>query len=414
MSVELSMLKHFCDNRTLENAHHAYLDVLDNMEREVRLLFELVHSYYQEFDKESISHDELLGYYDLKYPKARERDMHLELMAQAYSSKVSEDLMKAHLDQMIERHNATSIINKLIPVMEGDKYGVLDSVRDDIDRHVDLLHNPPERLAVPEPCKKTLAELIEQEIDDAGIPWHIPALTDIIGGLRRKTLGLVYAFVDSGKTSFAMASVAHFAEYLKDTNDCICYCGNEESKDRLQLRLYQAMTNWTRGQVRKKRPEAEAYAKEHGLNNVHIFDGIETGGQIEYILREYKPHMLYIDLISDVEVETRRKAEGVSYSEQLFKWYRRTANNYNVGIIGATQGVGEAEDKKWLKLSDIYGSRVAIQRSLDWALGIGRKVNNPIDDELRYLNVPKNKLHDGDGGKITVHFNKYLCSWEVN
>lgn len=414
MSVELSMLKHFCDNRGLETTHHAYLDVLDNMEREVRLLFELVHSYYKEFDKDSITHEELLGFYDLKYPKARERDMHLDLMAQAFNSKVSEDLMKAHLDQMIERHNATSIINKLIPVMEGEKYGVLDTVRDDVDRHVDILHNPPERLAVPEPCELSLAELVKQEIDDGGIPWMLPALTDIIGGLRRKTLGLVYAFVDSGKTSFTMASVAQFAEYLKETDDLICYCGNEESKDRLKLRLYQAMTNWTRSQVKKQEGKAEDYAQKHGMKNVKIFDGIETGGQIEYILREYQPHMLYVDLISDVEVELRRKAEGVSYLEQLFKWYRRTANNHNVGIIGAAQGVGEAEDKKWLKLSDIYGSRVAIQRSLDWAVGIGRKVNNPIDDALRYLNVPKNKLHDGDGGKITAHFNKYLCQWEVN
>ena len=414
MSVELSLIKLFCDNREAEATNYGYLDSLDNMERELKLLFALVHSYYKEFEKDSISHKELLAYYDLKYPKAKERDMHLDLLSEAFSSAITPDLMKAHLDQLIEKHKATKIINKLIPVMEGDKYEVLASVRADVDEFVDLLHNPPDALVVPVPCELTVEELIKQEIDDAGLRWHLDELTDIIGGCRKKTLGLIYAFVDSGKTSFAMASCANFARQLAETEDIICYCGNEESAARLRLRLVQAFCGWTRKQVKERGKRAEAMAQEGGISNVKIFDGITTTTQIEYILGAYHPHILYVDQATAVELEGKRKEEGVVKLESLFRWFRKVGGIHDVGIIGVAQGTGEAEDTKYLKLSDIYGSRVSIQGALDWACGIGRKINNQIDDDLRYLNIPKNKLHDGDGGRITCHFNKYICNWEVN
>ena len=414
MSVELSMLKHFCDSREIEAMHHAYLDTLDNMEREVRLLFELVHRYYLDFDKESIPREELLGYYDLKYPKARNRDMHLDLIAQAYGSNLSVDLMREHLDQLIERHHATQVINKLLPVMEGDKYGVLADTKVDIDNYIDLLHNPPDSLAVPIPCELSVQELIEQEIDDAGLPWHIKELNEIIGGARRKTLGLLYAFVDSGKTSFAMATVAHFAKYLAETEDIVCYCGNEEAAGRLRLRLVQAIVHWTRTQIKHNGKEAERLAQEGGIHRVKIFDGVTSTEQLDYIAKEYKPHIMVIDQATGIDPPGKKKREGVEKLEVLFPWFRKFANTHDLGLLGVAQGTGDAEDSKWLKLSDIYGARVAIQAALDYAIGIGRKVNNPIDDDLRYLHVPKNKLADGNEGKIVCHFNKYHCSWEVN
>ena len=413
MSVELSLLKLFCESREAEATHQGYLSGLDNLERELKLLFNLVRSYYKEFEKDSISHSELVSYYELKYPNAKERDMHLDLMTEAFASTVTIDLLRKHIDQLIEKHAATKMVNKLLPVMEGEKYGILDTLRTDVDSYVSLLHNPPDSLVVPVPCELTVEELISQEIDDSGLRWHLDELTDIIGGARRKTLGLIYAFVDSGKTSFAMAAVVAFARQLAETTDNICYCGNEESANRLRLRLVQAFCNWTRRQVKERGVKAEKIAQLGGISNVKIFDSITTTSQIEYILGQYSPHVMFIDQATAIEVEGKRE-EGVAKLESLFRWLRKTGTIHDVGIIGIAQAVGEAEDTKYLKLSDIYGSRVSIQGALDWAAGIGRKLNNPIDDDLRYINIPKNKLNEGDSGRFPVHFNHYTCLWEVN
>jgi len=224
-------------------------------------------------------------------------------------------------------------------------------------------------------------------------------------------LGLVYAFVDSGKTSFAMACTARWAEQLHETDEYIAYCGNEEAVERLRLRLVQAITGWTRGQIREDGKKANQLAIAGGLNNIKLFGNITTGKQIEYVLKEYKPYCLVIDQAPNVEIKTKKTQEGVAYLETLFKWYRKLCNIYDVGIMGVAQGTGEAEDTKYLKLSDIYGARVAIQGALDWAVGIGRKVNDPVDENMRYFNVPKNKLADGDGGRFAIEFDKYRCKY---
>jgi len=414
MSTELSLLKFFCTNREVESANHGYLGTIDNLERELKLLFNLVHNYYKDFDQESVSQEELLGYYNLKYPKAKERSMHLDLINESFNSNITDELMRAHLDQLLEKHAATGIINKLLPVMEGEKYGVLDTVRGDIDSYVNLLHTPPDSLIVPVPCELSVEQLIEQEIEDAGLGWFLKELTEIIGGGRKKTLGLIYAFVDSGKTSFSLSAAAHFATQLLGTDDTICYCGNEESAGRLRLRLVQTFTHWTRTQVREQGKRAGQIAKEGGIDHVKIFDNVTSTNQLEYVLKEYKPHILFVDQATGIDLEGKRKEEGVAKLETLFKWFRRTSNIHNCGIVGVAQGVGEAEDTKYLKLSDIYGARVAIQGALDYAIGIGRKVNNAIDDDLRYVHIPKNKLSDGDSGRFAVHFNRYLNLWEVN
>jgi hypothetical protein len=413
MSIELSILNLFCKDREVETINYGYIKTLPNLEKELNTLFKLVHAYYKEHDKvDAVNKDELFNFYEIKFPKARDRDLHVELINRAYDIEIQPDLVKQSLDQVIERHTATMIVNKLLPVMEGEKYGILESITGDVDNYIDLLHNPPDSLVVPTPCGMSIEDLVAQEIHDAGIPWHLPILDNIIGGLRMKTLGLIYAFVDSGKTSFALSAAAAFAAAFAGTTDRIAYAGNEEAAPRLKLRFIQALLNWTRGQISAQTQDALQHADEHGLNNVDIFDSVTTGHQVEYILKEYAPKILFVDQATDVDIDTKRKSDGVEYLKQLFKYYRRLAGTYNCAIIGVAQGVGDAERTKWLKLSDIYGSRVAIQGALDYALGIGRVLDDPAQEDLRFINVPKNKLHDGRGDKFTTHFQRTICRFQ--
>jgi len=408
--IELNLLKRFCQDRKVQSTNNGYIDSLDNLEREMKLLFKLANSYYRDFEEhDKIPKEELLRYYDLKYPKSKSREIHLDLIQEAYNSEISNDLIKLHLDQLIEKHHATQIINKLLPVMEGEKYGVLDTVRNDVDDYVGLMHNPPDSLIVPVPCETSIETLVQEQYEYGGVPWHLQALSDIIGGIRRKTLGLIYAYVGSGKTSFTMSAVAAFAEYLMETEDVIVYCGNEEAAENLRLRLVQAITNLTKRQIKKNPGYAAKLAQDGGIESVKIFDNITSGAQLDYILREYKPHITVVDQAPFVEVKTPRKLEGTGYLEALFQFYRRASAVHDTAIVSVAQAEGAAENEKYLKLSQVYNSRVGIQGALDWALGIGMKQNNPVDDDLRYLNVSKNK---GEEGRFSVLFDKRSCHWQ--
>jgi hypothetical protein len=413
MSVELGILRLFCDDIKHYKEYHVYINSIKNLEREISYLFQLVEMYYTAYETPAITEDELVNCFNLNMPNAKEKELYYELIHTAFQMDVNEDLMKDLLDQLIEKHYATSIINKLIPTMEGSQYGTLHDIRSDIDEYINLLNNPPEEMKVPEPCEMSVEELIEQEILDEGLPWHLGPLTDIIGGVRAHTLGLIYAYVDSGKTSFALAAAAHQAKLLSETDSIIAYAGNEEKAPRLLLRFMQFSLGKTRTQMVAMGGDATEQLKKNGLDRVKIFDDILTGDQIVHILEEYNPYILFVDQATDVDVKLTRKAEGIDYLKALFKWYRRLANKHDCAIIGVSQGVGEAENKKWLKLSDIYGSRVAIQGALDYGIGIGRRVDDPAKADLRYINIPKNKLHDGAGGKFVVHFTRDTCLWRI-
>jgi len=166
------------------------------------------------------------------------------------------------------------------------------------------------------------------------------------------------------------------------------------------------------GWIGEHEDEVEMLLSQTNFDSVHFFDDIVAGDQVKYILKTYKPRILIVDQATDVDIKTKRRADGVEYMKQLFKWYRRLANEFACAIVGVSQGVGDAENTKWLKLSDIYGSRVAIQGALDYALGIGRKVDDPAVENQRYINIPKNKLNGGEGGKLTTNFTKQTCYWK--
>ena len=278
---------------------------------------------------------------------------------------------------------------------------------------IDTMHHPPAEAAVPVPCEKSIVEIIKEEVLEPGILWRLPQLNNIIGGVRPSTLGLIYAYVDAGKTSFHLDNVAHWSTQLTD-NQNICICGNEEKAERLKLRLAQAFLKVNRKwlEIPANGEEALRLLKGTGFDRIHVFDEIVAGEQVRYILKNYHPSIMVVDQATDVDIRTKRKADGVEYMKQLFKWYRRLANQYGCGIVGVSQGVGDAENTKWLKLSDIYGSRIAIQGALDYAIGIGRKVDDIVLEDQRYINIPKNKLHGGEGGKLTVNFTKTQCLWE--
>jgi hypothetical protein len=52
-----------------------------------------------------------------------------------------------------------------------------------------------------------------------------------------------------------------------------------------------------------------------------------------------------------------------------------------------------------------------MQGELDYAIGIGRVVDDPTKEDLRFIHVSKNKLMDGSSCKFTTHFIKEKCEW---
>ena len=185
MSIELSIFNVFCTDRMLHTVHHKHIDGLNNLERELKILYKLLGMYYEEFDQfNDVSAESLKDYFELKYPKSRDKE-NIELCINtAYELEINNELILQFLDQLNEKYTATAMVNKLMPVIEGEKYGIVAGVRDDLDNYIDAMHNPPEQMVVPVPCSKGVRELIKQEVHEPGLAWRLPSITNVVGGLR--------------------------------------------------------------------------------------------------------------------------------------------------------------------------------------------------------------------------------------
>jgi len=401
----------FCDEKDKFLKHQGHIDMLDNMEKELKTLFNLVDMYYVEYeDKVSINAEQLSDYFEMKFPKDKRKEDIDIIVETAFELEINNDMVATFLDQLHEKHAAAQLVKELMPVVEGEEYGVLGVLGPKIDAFVDQMHNPPTELIVPVPCAMDFDELLDDEVLKPGLNWRVNGVTDAISGVKPCTLGLVYAYVDSGKTSFMLDNVAYWSEQI-EPDECICYCGNEELHKRLAVRSMHAHLKQSMDWILRNRNEARTMLKPTGWSKVHYFKDITEAHHINYVIKTYKPRILIIDQATYVNIKAKRRAEGVNYLEQLFQWYRRLANRYEIAIIGVSQGTATAENTKWLKLSDIYGSKVAIQGALDYAIGIGRDLDDAAAENLRYLHFPKSKFVPGGQKKLTTHFTKENCVW---
>lgn len=409
--IELSILRLFCDDRAMCEQYSPYVfSTMEHMDRDLKILFRLVKDYYDKYaDETAIDSVALTAFYDYQYPSSREKPAFDALIIRLFQIDVKEKLVTDLLEQMIERQFATDIVNQLLPVMEGRKFGVLQNLKENIDQYLSKLSDPPKELNLLNPCQLTVHELVKQEINDDGLRWPLDGLNYTIGGVRRKTLGIIFAYVDTGKTSFSVATAANFCRQLVNTEECVVYAGNEESAARLNLRLTQAFLTCARGDIKNDPEWAEEMRQQEGFGRIKILDSILTMDQVIKILEVYRPRVLFVD--QGTKIETRIKDNEVRAAQQLFNFYRESAKRYDCSIICVAQAVGEAENKKWLRLGDIYGSRVAIQGELDYAIGIGRRVEDANTELIRYFHVPKNKMLEGESAKFPATFYKDRCLW---
>lgn len=414
MSSELAIIKLFCTDRTLFDTYYPYTKSLKNLERELKLVLRLVADFYNKYDALAISHGDLLTFYDIQYPQNKDRGIYRDIITGIFAVEANPAVASDLLEQVMEKHYASAIVSKLIPVVEGNKFGVLDTLEADVKEYVSKMRNPTMTTNALMPFEREVDELASLVYPEGGLNWICPTLMRTIGPCMRGTLGTIFAYVDSGKTSFGIANFVNFAQQLKDTSENIIYAGNEESASRLAFRMTQAMLKMTRQEIISDTHSASVIRSELGWSRIKLFDNISTTTQVSHLLKEYQPVLLFVDQGTKVHLDGghgHTDSSEVSQLQFLFNFYREAAKEHDTAIVILAQAVGEAENKRWLKLSDMYGSRVSIQGELDYAIGIGRIVDDPTKEDMRFIHVSKNKLMDGSPCKFSTHFTKEKCEW---
>ncbi len=409
---DLGILKAFVEEREKQEQYQAFLKQQQNLEPAIRLLADLIDEYYGKYkDHKYIGKDELMAFYDLKYHEHKDRGFHRSLMERMYDLDISNDIMDDLIEQMLERNWATIMIAELMPVMQGQKHGILPDMRDHVESFIQQMKNPPKESSDIQPYEYNIEELIAGKVNLKGAPWPLAELNNMLGPLQKGTFGLIFANVDCGKTSFALSALRSFADYYKDTDKYLVYACNEEADRRVAERLTQAFLGKAYWEIHEQYQNnwkaAMAAVQEMGMKNIRIVDGVTNIRQIEKILDFFDPECLLIDQGS--KVHTNQKVDGIRATRLLYNNYRDLGVTTDTAIIALEQAASTSVGKQWLDLADVYESRVAIQGELDWAIGIGKRVEQQGQEKFRYINVCKNKLKDGKKEGFTVYFDNERC-----
>lgn len=390
--------------------YYKYLEKL-NFENEIKTIIALIHSYYEEYpSSNSISLEELKVFFNLKYPLYKDKESYYVLFNNIEGIKeLNEDLIDKTLKNLLEKHFASEIVESLTKVLSGTKYGILESVKGVLEKYNTVSGNlsEPEEIFV---CPN-LEQLLASDVHADGVKWRLQCLNEDIGDLRGGSLGHVYARPDTGKTTFFASEISFFASQIGDDEEIIWF-NNEERGQKVQLRIYSAITGRTLDEIAGDPEGTSELFDKLGGNKIRIYDNaVITVSDIDAMLKDRNVRIVVIDQGDKIKFSGDKDMATHERLKALYGKLRELAKKYNVDIITAGQADYTAEGRQFLHLSNMDNSKTGKPGELDYAIGIGYSFDEG-KESLRYIHVSKNKMKNGAHGKHSVRIDTLRARYE--
>jgi hypothetical protein len=154
----------------------------------------------------------------------------------------------------------------------------------------------------------------------------------------------------------------------------------------------------------------ETFRRNNG-RRVKIYDDASiTVKDIEKILKKYNVRLSIIDQGDKVRFYGDKNLVEHERLKKLYGKLRELAKKYGCDILTAGQANAEAEGKKYIQLTHMDNSKTGKPGELDFAIGIGALLGD-VANTTRFINVCKNKLHNGSKGKFEVHFDAMIARY---
>jgi len=369
---QAKILKQFMKSREIYEKFAPYILALKNTDKDFKLTAQVIHAYYNKYNKiDFIEPDELdifIEQSQLMLPGSTKEF----IKSLKEVSIVNEDLTMDMIEHAVEQHIASKMLDKIALVIDNNKAGIIHTLQDDIDEYINILRNPP-KLSI-KALDFNFDAMMDEEVLKKGFSFISDTMNETIKGAKPGTNGLIFAFVDTGKTSFGVANMVSMAQQInkKTPNETrpIVYAGNEEGIQRVALRATQCIMNMNDQELILNKRKVKSELKVNGFQRLRFIDYTTHMRNVEQILDKYHPLVLFIDQGTKVK-PVGVASHDVNSLQETFNLYRELAKQHDTCIVSLAQADSDSDDKKYLSLRNVYGSKSAIQGELDWAIGIG-------------------------------------------
>lgn len=389
------------------NTLFEYIDLqhVKSLSNDLFHLYQVLPELHQLVGDKDLSLADVEAYFFTKYAPAKPEPYQI-LLKTISETTLSEEVGVGTLKQLKRRQAAAKLSEKSFMFLQGK--ATADELRDLADAIADTPDGGEVSSDGTDVSNTEITKIIQHEAELPGLHWGLESLERSIGPLRLGNFGFILARPEAGKSAFVLgpAEAAMAQQALAQNLGPVLHINNEEEGSAVIIRFHQAVLRATRNQI-YARPEAaqSAYTKRIGDKWLIRDQAGITRGEIEALLKKYKPCLLVIDQIDKVEGFSADRDDLVLGAK--YQWAREIAKRY-CPVIGVTQADGTAEGVKWLNMGHVANAKTAKQAEADWILGIG-KVNDPNLENVRYFHLSKNKLCRGPKCE-----EKYRhASWEV-
>ena len=388
--IEIIIIKHLL-NKESYNKYRKFVKVID---KPLELLYSVLDKLHDSLDRD-VTLDEY------KYSVLQQdgtRDLQVK---QIVDAKVGQDVVETMLKTLCERQWAHSLALVSIAVSEGTKdVSELFKVYDEIESI--LVKPDAEDLFLSDDF-----EALHKDVDRAGgLRWRLPFLNASIGGLHKGDFGFVFARTNVGKTTFLASEVSFM---LTQTEKPVIWMNNEEGGARIKFRVMQAFFGIEMNEIESDIRYYQGKFLSETQGRFKFYDPM--GGlhkkQIEQVAKEYNPGLIIIDNLDKVNGFKADREDLVL--GKTYTWARELAKPY-CPVIAVCQAGASAENKKWLQNTDAANAHTSKQSESDFIIGIGA-THNVGEEEIRYINIPKNKFQAGVQ-KYECRIKPYIARYE--
>jgi hypothetical protein len=403
----LAVIKHFLTDAKSQVKFHRHIIKIDNLDKGQLGVLENIDELYQLFpEKDSLTAQEIKVYIRKKNP-SRDTAYVDAIIDSSMDQKIGPEITQNLIEAVIERHMAAKIMAICSPIVSNQTSGGLIDTEDVMQEYHDLVAMK-DRADQLQDCDMSFEDAMQYRATDSGIKWPLDILNKCIGGVA-PSLGLVIARPDTGKTSFILNCLAYFAHQLKGTDHQLLYCGNEEGivglKARCGVSLLGVDTEWAEQNSRAFGQAVEA--KNGGCIRFH--GGVNNTRDVETLIKRYTPLVVVADQIAKFHIPGN-KVEGPAGLALTYQWFREAGQTYNTMVMGVAQADIQGDNKQWITMANVNASKTDVPGELDWLIGIGF-LNETGMENIRFVNIGKNKLKYGRKGRDQVTFNPETCRY---
>ena len=368
-------------------------------------LFDTVQKAHEKYDAD-IKIDELYALHTTMFNPALTRaakEQFSELIedikeVQEPSKEIADDVVKI----LVERDVAQKIAIEATEIFNG-RPADFNTILSIIEKHKHGL--PIEKI---DAVTNDIGELIEKLNVVSKWQFNLTVLKNNISGIGPGNLMIVFARPEVGKTAFWVSLVSApngFAEQGAKVHAFI----NEEPAVRTQMRAISCFTGYNREQIIENTDDTQAeWVKIK--DNIKMIDTVDWSlDDIDSHCEKHKPDIIVIDQLDKVNV----KGTFARTDEKLRAVYtgvREIAKRRDCVVIAISQASADAHDRDHISFDMMENSKTGKAAEADLIIGIGNRTSNDPTNNMRVLNVSKNKITGWHGDPSCI-IDKYLSRY---